>query len=890
MSSLVVISYGGGEFLSNVFNSIAMIFHNGGFNSVMNSAALIGLMGMLASAAFMKSKISYQWFLGLVVLQVGLINTKATVIISDKIYGGQIRTVDNVPIGIALPASLISTLGDYLTEKTETVFSLPYKSLNYRGNGLLFSETLIDESSHMQVSNPINAANLSSYWKNCVMYGLALNHFSWENLVKSSDILNFLSSVSSSTLFFEYEKSGAKAPISCNEGIKFLNDDLEVETDTALTKLGGMYFKGSKENITEYKANLAQSIVDGYQYFANISTTAANVLKQHIVMNSFKNGIIGFAGATNSAAALQSYAIAKSDSERSTIFNTTFYLSRRSMPILQQVLEAMIYALFPIMVVFTIIAGTGVLKKYIQAMAWVQLWPVLYAILNYAMAFYSQKASIMSGGEDHALSLIASGQVGTVFSEYVMTAGMLSMSIPMISWLIVSGSSHMMSSIAERALSSYESTGASAAREAATGNISMGQVGYMNHTAFQQNSAPSNRYGSSTVDNGSGMVTQTLADGTTFTRDSTGAYNLRIGTALSKSAKEQVSLARTNTESAAQTYDESYRATFNNVSNQMKDMSRGVESSDSVSHRNSLDSTHGSGNNMTAVENADFKTGIDASLKFLGNGVNGGATFGSNNSDQESAFKDFKKGIGDAKEFLSRHSEHFKESNATGIQDQMSELVGKAENFAETWSKQIGAQKTEDKVASMSESLDLNGTNILRNEAKRQGIDDHEFNQILSSATNFGNTAATEKLQGLSQSYAKNSLGVDVDISELNGISFGGHDHQLSNSGNHIRSTLDASETTYAARRRGSDEAIKQVWQNSEKIYGNMENEAQHREAEADIETKYENTHDKVRGLMPSTYVNKMSQAVNDNIIHRERITGEEKTDEARSNYKDQLN
>ena len=63
---------------------------------------------------------------------------RVTVTIEDHGLGaGAPITVDNVPIGLAFFASTTSRIGYWLTDRTETFFSLPDTSLKLGSHGLM---------------------------------------------------------------------------------------------------------------------------------------------------------------------------------------------------------------------------------------------------------------------------------------------------------------------------------------------------------------------------------------------------------------------------------------------------------------------------------------------------------------------------------------------------------------------------------------------------------------------------------------------------------------------------------------------------------------------------------------------------------------------------------
>ena len=81
--------------------------------------------------------------------------------------------VANVPIGLALFASLTSEVGDGLTRLTEQAFTLP-NDLTYQRHGLIFGARLADAVTRMEVTDAVFARNLRNFARQCIFHALLL--------------------------------------------------------------------------------------------------------------------------------------------------------------------------------------------------------------------------------------------------------------------------------------------------------------------------------------------------------------------------------------------------------------------------------------------------------------------------------------------------------------------------------------------------------------------------------------------------------------------------------------------------------------------------------------------------------------------------------------------
>lgn len=74
-----------------------------------------------------------------------LVVIRTPVQIIDYSNVAQVYEVDNVPIGLAIPASLTTRVGNALIQSYEMVFALP-DSVTYSKTGMLFGSNLVAKS------------------------------------------------------------------------------------------------------------------------------------------------------------------------------------------------------------------------------------------------------------------------------------------------------------------------------------------------------------------------------------------------------------------------------------------------------------------------------------------------------------------------------------------------------------------------------------------------------------------------------------------------------------------------------------------------------------------------------------------------------------------------
>lgn len=504
-----------------VFNGIASIFGNNDYGVAITIAALCGLLSVMVMGAFRRGELNIQWLIAIIMIyQIALV-PKTDVIIVDEVVPANSAVVANVPMGLSATATIFSRFSRWATGAMETVFSMP-NNIRYRGNGLLFANTLVEESTRFEFTTPQMSSNFSEFWKSCVYYDLLLGLYTWDNVVRSGDLMAFFQGNTSQTRSFTYiNAAGTRSILTCRDGINNqMAADYANEIANAIN-IHGAQLATQEVDHNQAVAKYSAAMPVAFQYMTGMAQNNAQIVGQNAVANSLKRGLVNFASEADAPAAAQDFALARAEQERKTTFLTMGQIAKKMLPILQHLFEAFIYAIFPFIMLMAMTPLVGkVSLGYIKALFWVNLWPPLYAILHFAVSYYSAdaaSAAVITDGAGFAtgLSIMTNTGLGKVMEDYAAIAGYLSLSIPMIAWLLVSMSGAMMAGLAGRLMQGYEQPVSKASDEATSGNTRLGDTRYMNTSGFQENTSP-------TVD--SGMMHERLGSGTMQDTSAMGRY------------------------------------------------------------------------------------------------------------------------------------------------------------------------------------------------------------------------------------------------------------------------------------------------------------------------------------------------------------------------------
>ncbi|ELY1972633.1 conjugal transfer mating pair stabilization protein TraG, partial [Aeromonas salmonicida] len=265
-------------------------------------------------------------------------------------------------------------------------------------------------------------------------------------------------------------------------------------------------------------------------------------------------------------------------------------MATHTLPIMQTVLFGMMIGLFPIVMLLAIMSvlTLEVLKGYVFTLAYLQTWPILFAILNNAMNFYLKSSS---GGINVTLSNLS--QVQQQYSDIGTTAGWLALSIPFLAYGIVKGMGSAVSQAGSYLGNAMQSASTQSASQAVDGNWSFNNMQTDNVTGgkWDTNSSFANGQMTTQTNNGS-LVTQTAGGGSVYNSSpamSKLPVDINFGKAMSSTAQRLARESETQAESSLAGYNHAVNSAFNQAkqfstqSGNSSSMTTGADSSQSTS-------------------------------------------------------------------------------------------------------------------------------------------------------------------------------------------------------------------------------------------------------------------------------------------------------------------
>jgi conjugal transfer mating pair stabilization protein TraG len=494
-----IYAYQNADSLFGIFNATAAIHASGDYMSAVAAVAFCGFVAALIAYGFAPEKLQGWKWLGTVLLVFSiLILPRVTVGIVDKTGGAPVKVVSNVPFGMVMLGSVTSTIGHTLTGLFETAFqtipgpgALP-SELSYEKNGLMFGNRLIKETGKVVFQDPNFRTDLINFINNCTMYDLIDGTVSPATFASASDVWPLMATPNPAR-FTTITTLGAVNVDTCPNVYTNLNGRLPAQVTQIQGRLA--FQLNPTLPAAAAAAVIASQIQQAYikNNIADASATAADLIRQSAMLNAINDTSTLIGQKVNDPAAMVlAVGRAQAVAQQNAAWLNNGKVAEQALPVFRNVIEALTYALFPLMVLLLLLTSGRetmlAFKGYATILIWIQLWPPLYAVLNYMASIYAAydlAAAADIGSGTKALSLQTASVIysGAISGEAVV--GYLAISIPFIAWAALKRMESFGTALVG-GLSSLQGVLSSNTGAAATGNVNMGNVA-MDHAQLAPN-------------------------------------------------------------------------------------------------------------------------------------------------------------------------------------------------------------------------------------------------------------------------------------------------------------------------------------------------------------------------------------------------------------------
>lgn len=484
-----IYAYHNSASLFGIFNAIAAVMASAGYMGVLAVILFVGFCAAMFSYALAPQKLQgWQWLASVVLVYCVLFLPRVTVQIVDKTGAGPVQVVDNVPFGVASLASLTSTVGNAVTEFFETAFqiipgpaALPAE-LSYQQTGLMFGSRIIQQTRSVSFPETGFKADLMSFLTNCTAYDVADGSISANALAQTDDIWSLIANTNPAR-FTRVTTSGGLTAATCVDAYNILStrvpsnvNALRMTLARALNPSLSPAAAGVRVDNQIYTAYARSQI-------ATASSTASTLILQNAMINAVRDAAeMSCQQVNDPTCMLGATARANAVAQQNSAWINGAKIAADALPVIRNVAEALVYAIFPL-VILLLFLSTGkhtvtMLLAYVSVLISIQLWPPLYAILNYMATMYSEMQTASAADLGSGVSVLSATTAGPIYSNAISgqaVVSLLIMSIPYFAWSLANKLSNFGSTLIG-GVSALQSTTASASAAAASGNVSMGNV------------------------------------------------------------------------------------------------------------------------------------------------------------------------------------------------------------------------------------------------------------------------------------------------------------------------------------------------------------------------------------------------------------------------------
>ncbi|EPM3104046.1 conjugal transfer mating-pair stabilization protein TraG [Escherichia coli] len=575
----------GGAWFQDTLNGVASFLDSRAGDALIAMATAVSVIVGAATYIRTRNIMDLVKWAGFYVLVIAvLIGDKRSVQIIDLSEPARIYQVDNVPAGLAAPASMITRIGAGMAQTYDTIFARP-DALTYSKTGMLFGAQLAAGSSDFRFSEPEIQRMFSDYVHNCVVGDIMLNNkYTIGELMNAADPYALIFS-RPSPLRGLYDKN--RNFLTCEQVATRINTDsgdisganTSPFLQQILNTLHGFTDQVFGQTNGAQSALFTEMLGDSYNYFHRTSLTSTEIIRKNVIMNGLRSGLESFSALSGDTAGLVNVATQTSMAKMRLSQATSASIAANTLPVMYSVLLGMTIALFPVLIVLAVVSSLSwaIIKGYVYTIAYLQMWPILFSILNHAMNFYLQGK--LSGT---AVTLANFDQVQNTYSDIGTTAGWLALSIPFIAYGMVKGLGQVVSQAGNYLGQTLQSASTQSSSQTIDGNWHYNNMTTGNVQGNKRDTNYSHREGHMTSQLDSGAMKTLTTSGQSVYNTTEAISKLPVDIALGKTATSSWQQQQRDAMSEAQSLTNSLSQTSSLAASQMSQWSQQRGNSDTT--------------------------------------------------------------------------------------------------------------------------------------------------------------------------------------------------------------------------------------------------------------------------------------------------------------------
>lgn len=484
-----IFAYGNVDVLTQIFNGAAMLMNSDDYLSLIKVVTLVAFLAVFIGALSHERFGGFKWFISALVMYMLLFVPKTQVMLTDRLALSGPQIVDNVPLGMAVFGHITSKTGDWLARSFDSVFTIP-GTTKYTASGMLFANRIIERTRFFEPLNQRLGTNIHTFIRACTYYDIAQGNVDANTLRNAPigtgvDAWAIMGATTNAGRLTNYINSAnVTSTVNCRDGWGLIDADITAVTGTWFEKLGG--FMHPQMTTAAAAAAVQTEMVDVYGTMLTVGATAPEIIRQNFIINTvLSNGALTASELNDTSSTMLNFATAQAEATAKLNAGTSANLAKQAMPMIRNAVEVIIYAVFPLTFLLTlmpVVTALNALKGFVMGLMWVQLWAPLYAVLN--MLATVKTASDLGGvalGSNLTLNTAMDIQA-TVLSN-TDVAGSMVIAIPIIAAALVKGGEMLLTGATGAATQPMAAAAAGAAGQVALGNTSLGVTNFDTRSA-----------------------------------------------------------------------------------------------------------------------------------------------------------------------------------------------------------------------------------------------------------------------------------------------------------------------------------------------------------------------------------------------------------------------
>lgn len=473
-------AYWNGAQVADLWTTLALITGTDDYRSLLLCVALFGLICAAAGAA-----VRYRggdiivWIAAMVFIFSAAFVPRVNIAVRD-VRSANVQVVQNIPLGIGWPASVISRASYWLTESFETAFG-DVDAARYTRFGVAFPQRVVTTMLSVKPITADGKMSLTNFTERCIVPEILESSAKRQELLNAPDISALISAngwVNPARRVFMNNKV-----LTCTEAAEELKKTLEKTEIPALESR--LRLKLNVDFKDGVNAALSTAIPQAESLMLGVSRTMAESLRQSLMMSAIPDTTMTFAAKAGQAPLSAGVAIARSQGNLASEINyrTLSEMARSALPKLRNILEFTVIGLWPM--VFLMMLGTGaggamVCRAYFTLLISVSLWAPITAIINYLTLHLDMEPMNQLVNSAGGVTLAAATMIRDAGATSQAMAGSLLWLVPVLAYAVAKGSDMALTAMTSSVLAPAASAAQAQGSQLAMGNVSAGNASLNN--------------------------------------------------------------------------------------------------------------------------------------------------------------------------------------------------------------------------------------------------------------------------------------------------------------------------------------------------------------------------------------------------------------------------